>query len=390
VRGDDDDPDIHPLDTPADKYIMSLYWSCMTLTTVGYGDVAAHTTAEYLVAIILMLSGGMVWAYILGSFCTVVLSMDTRGAVFRQTVDDLNFMLEDRAIPRPLRVRVRQFFYQTQHMSAVKGYGELLLQMSPKLRQEVAFSAHQEWVGKIWYLESCSPAFVGEIAQSFRAMMYAPQELLDMPATIYIITKQGVVFRKAMILNVGSIWGEDCILQDVSLMDTACALAMSYVEVVTLCREDLLAVMEEYPEEKSKINWARIKIAIVRGVLKAQRKEEEDKQMADAKKSGDAKKIAHLHASQSARAKQVMEQKKRILKRSPAADSDLDGVRKQITKLEKSVESVLEALSGPTGPAVGGTGRSRSTSGPAGGGGRSGTAMRKSTPNKVRGPSSAN
>lgn len=37
----------YPVITPSDQYIVALYWSCMTLTTVGYGDVAAHTRAEY-------------------------------------------------------------------------------------------------------------------------------------------------------------------------------------------------------------------------------------------------------------------------------------------------------------------------------------------------------
>ena len=67
-----------------------------------------------------MLIGGMVWAYILGSFCGIITQMDSRGTSFRNTMDDLNFMLEDQQIPQEARRRVRQ--YVTTGCAAVATY----------------------------------------------------------------------------------------------------------------------------------------------------------------------------------------------------------------------------------------------------------------------------
>lgn len=44
----------------------ALYWSVMTMTTVGYGDVHVSTTAERLYAMVCMMLGAFLFAYLLG------------------------------------------------------------------------------------------------------------------------------------------------------------------------------------------------------------------------------------------------------------------------------------------------------------------------------------
>lgn len=46
--------------------VTSLYWSFMTMTTVGYGDISAQTPNEKWVAICSMLAGGFVFGLVIG------------------------------------------------------------------------------------------------------------------------------------------------------------------------------------------------------------------------------------------------------------------------------------------------------------------------------------
>lgn len=49
-----------------EQYMAALYWSSMTVTTIGYGDVSPKTTGERIVAVICMFVGGAIYAYIIG------------------------------------------------------------------------------------------------------------------------------------------------------------------------------------------------------------------------------------------------------------------------------------------------------------------------------------
>jgi potassium voltage-gated channel Eag-related subfamily H protein 8 len=43
----------------ADKYVTALYFTCSSLTSVGFGNVAANTLPEKSFSILVMLVGGM-------------------------------------------------------------------------------------------------------------------------------------------------------------------------------------------------------------------------------------------------------------------------------------------------------------------------------------------
>jgi voltage-gated potassium channel Kch len=49
------------------RYIMAVYWTVATLTSVGYGDVHAHTDTEKLFAIFVMLLGTLLYGYYIAS-----------------------------------------------------------------------------------------------------------------------------------------------------------------------------------------------------------------------------------------------------------------------------------------------------------------------------------
>jgi potassium voltage-gated channel Eag-related subfamily H protein 7 len=70
-------------------YTVSLYWSCMTLSTIGYGDIPVRTHSERVLAIACMVIGAGTYAYMVGAICGIVASMDQLSTEFNQTMDSL-------------------------------------------------------------------------------------------------------------------------------------------------------------------------------------------------------------------------------------------------------------------------------------------------------------
>ena len=72
---------------PWNNYIISLYWSVMTMSTIGYGDVTPKTHYERMYEIFGMMLGASVYAYMVGAICSIVASMNAASAEFNQQMD---------------------------------------------------------------------------------------------------------------------------------------------------------------------------------------------------------------------------------------------------------------------------------------------------------------
>ena len=65
---------------------MSLYWATATTTTVGYGDISAHTDPERAYATFVMMIGVLSYGYIIAS---VAASLASAGSARAQYQDKL-------------------------------------------------------------------------------------------------------------------------------------------------------------------------------------------------------------------------------------------------------------------------------------------------------------
>lgn len=53
-------------------YLLSLYWTITTITTVGYGDISGTTEIERIYCIVIMLIGVISFSFINGALSSIV------------------------------------------------------------------------------------------------------------------------------------------------------------------------------------------------------------------------------------------------------------------------------------------------------------------------------
>lgn len=225
------------------KYFASLYFSVYTMTGIGYGDITATTFPEIVVATFIMLAGAVFWAYMIGEFVTLVSHQDVYGNAFRQRMDELNFMMADKKFSKALRRRCRMFLLHSKQHQRHSGYRQLERMMSISLRGEVALANNARWVNQVWFFKGASGAFVTDLSQAVQPLVYAPMEVVDLALTLFVITN-GIAARKGRILSKNSVWGKDFMLDNLDLVDMICAAALSYLEVASLSRDRLQAMLE--------------------------------------------------------------------------------------------------------------------------------------------------
>ena len=69
--------------------VVSVYWSIMTLTSIGYGDVLPVNTIERVICCFGMVLSGFAWTYVLGTVAGIAATLDPNAVLFHTTMDHL-------------------------------------------------------------------------------------------------------------------------------------------------------------------------------------------------------------------------------------------------------------------------------------------------------------
>ena len=92
------------------QYIRSLYWTIITVTTVGYGDITPNRNIEYIFTILVALLGVSMYAFIIGKIASLFSNIDAAKADFWNRIEALNQYLRSRDVPPNLNEQVRNYY----------------------------------------------------------------------------------------------------------------------------------------------------------------------------------------------------------------------------------------------------------------------------------------
>jgi voltage-gated potassium channel Kch len=71
-------------------YTTALYWAVTTITTVGYGDVHAFSSAERVYSICIMIIGVFTYSYTIGALSNLMANLDSRNTKLNSKLELLN------------------------------------------------------------------------------------------------------------------------------------------------------------------------------------------------------------------------------------------------------------------------------------------------------------
>ena len=73
-----------------ERYVVSLYWSIVTFSTVGYGDFSPVHPIEQIFVIIYMILNVVLMAWVIGSITLLIVKADEKTGLYRETLHVLN------------------------------------------------------------------------------------------------------------------------------------------------------------------------------------------------------------------------------------------------------------------------------------------------------------
>jgi hypothetical protein len=188
------------------------------------------------------------------------------------SVDQLNFFMRERELPRAMRRELRVFFDQARRVREVNDDSRLLGEMSPLLQGTVAFAANRQWLRKIWWLHSIvmnesreSREFVAMLAKALQVSAYVASERPPL-GQLYVLRK-GMCIKNWRFLRSGRAWGDDMILGDRRLIDHSQAVALTFIELFSLSREAMVATCDKFAGQGVLIEKAAVRIRMQRALI---------------------------------------------------------------------------------------------------------------------------
>jgi hypothetical protein len=164
---------------PEEQYIASLYWSVMTLTTIGYGDIKPNTMLERFFAILCMLLGSAMFAYVVGTMCSVVQGLSETALAFQSRMDRINEYMTECKLPSSLRGRVRKYCLYQRDANLIRAEERRLLStLSPALRSEISSFNYEKPLRAAQYFYDAPREFIHSLSEFLNLAIFGPNEAI--------------------------------------------------------------------------------------------------------------------------------------------------------------------------------------------------------------------
>lgn len=260
-------------------YLSSMYWAAATLTTVGYGDVSAHTDMERSFATFGIIIGAVLFATGVGKMSAMAQQLNQRENEIRAKRNRVTQFLRTRKVPSKLRTRVREFYETSFRLGLEEADSDILADLSPPLRRAITFHLHKDLFDEVPILKHSSVGLQLAIAEHLVPMFVLAREYIIIAGeagrnlffiktgAVVVISSTGAVVRN---LEQGSFVGEVAMLDHIPASESC--RAVTNCSLMQLSRDGFLDVLVDFPYFESTLrNVARIRIAHAGGAVDKRR-----------------------------------------------------------------------------------------------------------------------
>ncbi|XP_072900199.1 cyclic nucleotide-gated channel cone photoreceptor subunit alpha isoform X1 [Hemitrygon akajei] len=245
------------------KYIYCLYWSTLTLTTIGETPPPVKDE-EFLFVVIDFLVGVLIFATIVGNVGSMISNMNASRAEFQSKIDAIKQYMQFRKVSKDLEVRIIKWFDYLWINKKSINEKEVLKNLPDKLKAEIAINVHLETLKKVRIFADCEAGLLIELVLKLQPQVYSPGDYIcrkgDIGREMYII-KEGKLAVVAddgvtqfVVLSDGSYFGEISILNikgsKAGNRRTANIRSIGYSDLFCLSKVDLMEALTEYPDAK--------------------------------------------------------------------------------------------------------------------------------------------
>ena len=157
-----------------ERYLIALYWSFTTISTVGYGDITPHTEGERSFTIMAMVTGVGFYGYFISSMAAIMHNLDANDAKYLEKMSAITSYMKLRNFPKKLRLRIKKYYKNFFARKTCLDESVILGELSTFLRREVAMFLLSDIIYTIPFFQGRDPNVLAKILTILKPITVAP------------------------------------------------------------------------------------------------------------------------------------------------------------------------------------------------------------------------
>ncbi|XP_033841871.1 potassium voltage-gated channel subfamily H member 2 [Periophthalmus magnuspinnatus] len=239
-----------------DKYVTALYFTFSSLTSVGFGNVSPNTNSEKIFSICVMLIGSLMYASIFGNVSAIIQRLYSGTARYHTQMLRVREFIRFHQIPNPLRQRLEEYFQHAWSYTNGIDMNAVLKGFPECLQADICLHLNRTLLQNCKAFKGSTKGCLRALAMKFKTTHAPPGDTLvhagDVLTALYFISRGSIEILRGdvvvAILGKNDIFGEPINLYSRPGKSNADVRALTYCDLHKILREDIMEVLDMYPE----------------------------------------------------------------------------------------------------------------------------------------------
>ncbi|CAF1334274.1 unnamed protein product [Rotaria sordida] len=237
-------------------YVTALYYTMSSLTSIGFGNVAANSDNEKIFTCVMMLIGSLLYATIFGNVTTIFTQMYSATARYHEMLSSIREFMRLHGMPNQLNERIMDYVVSTWAMTKGIDATKVLNYCPKDMRADICVHMNRSVFNEHPAFRLASDGCLRALAVHFHInhsapgdMLYHCGESLDMLCFIVSGSLEVIQDDEVLaILSINDVFGDDfwSKFRDSVGQSAANVRALTYCNIHQIRRERLLEVLDFY------------------------------------------------------------------------------------------------------------------------------------------------